>query len=436
MVTGLGVASCLGCEVPALWQAIQRGESGIRQIPRFRDAGFPVSIAGAVADEALGGLADDPEVAAHRALLLGLWATDRAWRDSGLERSRDADELDPRRVGICVGVGGFPALEEIVAAGAAGQQSFEPGSAHAASGGADEEEGGLAALWRRAHQRRPELFSQFRLADVTEGLGDRVGARGPRLGVQCACASSAVAVGEAAARIRDGDLDVVVSGGADSMLSIFPLLGFDALGALSRWPDAETASKPFDARRDGFVLSEGAGILILEEAAHASRRGARVLAEVVGSASANDAYRFTDVHPEALGATACMRGALEDAGLEPEAIDYLSAHGTSTVQNDELETAAIERVFGDHVRRLLVSSSKSQLGHLLCAAGGVELVLVVLALRDGVVPPTINLERPDPSCALDYVAQKALRRPLRRALSNSFGFGGQCGSVILERWPA
>jgi len=227
----------------------------------------------------------------------------------------------------------------------------------------------------------------------------------------------------------------MVTGGADSMLTVLCVAGFTLVGALSPGrDDPARASRPFDLKRDGFVLGEGAGIVILEELDHARRRGAPIYAEVIGYGSSSDGYRFTDVHPDGRGAVAAMRGALASAGLHPEEVGYINAHGTATLQNDGVETRAIKQTFGPHAYRLAVSSIKSQLGHLVCAAGGIEMVLTALTLRDQVLPPTINLEHADPECDLDYVPNELRQASVEVALSNSFGFGGQNGTLAVRRW--
>jgi 3-oxoacyl-[acyl-carrier-protein] synthase II len=256
------------------------------------------------------------------------------------------------------------------------------------------------------------------------------------MSVQSACTSATQAIGESFEMVRRGEADIAVTGGADSMLSVICIAGFTLLGALSARNDSpEKASRPFDLKRDGFVLGEGAGIVVLEEAEHARRRGARVYAEIAGYGSSMDGYRFTDMHPEGLGAAACMSAALADAGLGPEDVSYINAHGTSTPQNDRLETRAIKLAFGEHAHRLAVSSNKSQLGHLVCAAGGIELILTALTIHHGILPPTMNLENADPQCDLDYVPNTPRERRVDAALTNSFGFGGQNGTIAIRRWP-
>jgi 3-oxoacyl-[acyl-carrier-protein] synthase II len=258
-------------------------------------------------------------------------------------------------------------------------------------------------------------------------------AQGPNINTLTACAASTQAIGEATRLIRYGDADVMIAGGTHSMIHPLGVTGFSRLTALSTRNDScMTASRPFDRSRDGFVLGEGSGILILEEVEHARRRGARPLAEVVGFGSTADAFRITDIHEEGRGAIAAMRAALDSAGMTPAQIDYISAHGTGTEENDKIETLAIRRVFGEHAKTVPISSVKSMIGHLIAAAGAVELITCVLAIRDGVVPPTINYNVPDPNCDLDYVPNQARRLPVRAALSNSFGFGGQNDTLVVR----
>ena len=260
-------------------------------------------------------------------------------------------------------------------------------------------------------------------------------AQGPNLNCLTACAASSQAIGEATEIIRRGDADVMLSGGAHSMIHPFGLTGFNLLTSLStRNDDPQAASRPFDADRDGFVLGEGAGMVVLEELSRAKARGANILGEVLGYGSSADAYRITDIHPEGRGAVACIGGALEDAGLNTDGLDYINAHGTSTLVNDRTETAAIKQALGQYAAKTPVSSTKSMMGHLIAAAGSVEAILCLLAIRDGVVPPTINYATPDPECDLDYIPNAARDAKVDRTLSNSFGFGGQNVSLILGRF--
>ncbi len=254
---------------------------------------------------------------------------------------------------------------------------------------------------------------------------------GPNQACLTACAASSQAIGEALEIIRRGDADVMLAGGSHSMIHPLGITGFNLLTALSQRNDSpQTASRPFDLTRDGFVLGEGAGMVVLEELEHAKKRGANIYAELTGYGSTADAFRMTDRHPEGRGAIACMAEAIADAGLKPTDIGYINAHGTSTQVNDSTETAAIKAVFGEHAYKVPISSSKSMLGHLIAAAGVVELVICVMAIRKGVVPPTINYETPDPDCDLDYVPNQAREERFRHVLSNSFGFGGQNISLI------
>jgi 3-oxoacyl-[acyl-carrier-protein] synthase II len=260
-------------------------------------------------------------------------------------------------------------------------------------------------------------------------------AQGPNLNCLTACAASSQAIGEATELVRRGDADVMLSGGTHSMIHPFGVTGFNLLTALStRNDEPARASRPFDNERDGFVLGEGAAMVVLEELEHAKRRGAKIHGELLGYGSTADAYRITDTHPEGRGAAACITMALKDAGLGTHDIHYINAHGTSTDVNDKVETLAIKKVFGEHAYKIPVSSTKSMMGHLIAAAGATELIVCLLAIRDGMLPPTINYENPDPNCDLDYVPNKSRPGKCDRALSNSFGFGGQNISLIVGRY--
>jgi len=263
------------------------------------------------------------------------------------------------------------------------------------------------------------------------------GARGPAFNCLTACAASTQAIGEATEILRRGDADIMIGGGAHSMIHPFGVTGFNRLTALSTYNEQPTkASRPFDANRGGFVLGEGAGMVILETLEHAQKRGATILAEVVGYGSTADAYRITDQHPQGEGAIAAMQAALADARLTPADIDYINAHGTGTKENDGNETNAIRQVFKDRAKQTPVSSIKSMMGHLIAAAGAVEMICCVLAIRDQILPPTINLERPDPECDLDYIPNKSRPAKVNTVLSNSFGFGGQNDTIIVRRFCA
>lgn len=424
VITGLGSVSSLGRDVPTLWKSILEGRSGVSWIEQYPSEHFPVRVGSEVDLDALGeaGLANEP---LSRAARFGLAAFDQAWQQAGFVRTPP----DPWRTGVCVGASTFPVFEthEIAHPARLFGKGGTPGG-----NGLDAEH--YLALCRA----RPELLRQRNIAWLSTILAQRQNLRGPSLTVQTACASATQALGEAFRRIRDGQTDVMISGGTDSMIGILCLVGFTLLGTLASAPngDPSKASRPFDARRTGFVIGEGAGLLVLEERQHALDRGAEILGELIGYGTSSDGYRFTDVHPEGAGAIACMRSALDDARLALEEVDYINAHGTATELNDPVETRAIRSVFGLHADRLAVSSSKSQLGHLICAAGGIEAILTVLALREGWLPPTINLDHPDPACDLDYVPHEARQRSIGVALSNSFGFGGHNGTLVMRRSEA
>ncbi|MBX3439790.1 MAG: beta-ketoacyl-[acyl-carrier-protein] synthase family protein, partial [Planctomycetaceae bacterium] len=266
-------------------------------------------------------------------------------------------------------------------------------------------------------------------------LASLFNAQGPNLNCLTACAASSQAIGEATEIIRQGDADVMLSGGAHSMIHPFGVTGFNLLTALStRNESPETSSRPFDLNRDGFVLGEGAGMLVLEELEHAKARGARIYGEIVGYGSTADAYRITDIHPEGLGAVRCILGALKDAGINTDQVDYINAHGTSTLVNDKVETMAIKKSLGEFARKTPVSSTKSMMGHLIAAAGSVEAIACLLAMRDNVIPGTMNYETPDPDCDLDYVPNSARDCRVSHTLSNSFGFGGQNVTLIFSNF--
>jgi 3-oxoacyl-[acyl-carrier-protein] synthase II len=303
--------------------------------------------------------------------------------------------------------------------------------------------GGMLTMeeqFRTNFEKGPQRVSPFFIPMIIANMGAGqvsiyTGARGPNFSTVTACASSAHAIGEAFRTIQYGDADVMIAGGSEATITPISYAGFTSAGTLSKRNDEpERASRPFDAGREGFVMGEGAGIVVLEELEHARARGARIYAELVGYGLSCDAHHITAPHPEGLGGYEAMRNTLRDAGLKPEEIDYINAHGTSTIPNDKIETMAIKRLFGDHAYKLAVSSTKSMLGHLLGAAGGVEAIITALTLKNGIIPPTINYETPDPDCDLDYVPNKARRQECRFALSNSFGFGGHNACLALARF--
>jgi 3-oxoacyl-[acyl-carrier-protein] synthase II len=418
VITGMGALTSVGVDVRQTWDAIVAGRSRVRQIRQFNSNDFPVRIGSEVDldDLPLDDVDEHLRPFVTRSVRLGSWALREAWQDAGLIRG----DHDPWRTGLIVGASSFPMIEE---------------DEHQAWPAEVLEDDRYADQYLRICEQRPQLLDQRQIGMVSALLAARYDISGPCMTVQSACASATQAIGEAFRMVRDGQADVMVAGGADSMLSAVCVTGFTLLGAASAYQgDPTRASRPFDRDRDGLVLGEGAGIVILEELSHALRRGGRVHAELVGYGSSCDGYRFTDSHPDGVGPIRCMRAALADAEVTPEHVDYINAHGTSTPQNDRVETHAIKQVFGEHAYRIPISSTKSQLGHLLCAAGGIELVLTVMALRKGMIPPTINVDTPDPDCDLDVVPHRPRAAQLEIALSNSFGFGGQNGALVVRRW--
>ena len=415
VVTGLGLATSLGVEVEPVWDAILDGRCGIGHLQQYDSRAFPVNIASEIDVNLIAATDGDRDLLrANRALAFARWAATKAWSDAAMD-----GDADRGRIGVCVGAGGFPAIETQIRGRALDVMPAARWS--------------VDSLYELLREHR-ELTTQYRLSSISADLSNRFALHGPSLTIQGACTSGTQAVGEAFHMIRSGLADAMLAGAADSMVSAFCLAGFWLLGALSTHADPSTSSRPFDRTRNGFVLGEGAGMVVLESLPHALRRGARIYAEVIGYGSSSDGYRFTDVHPEGRGAAAAMRNCLADAGLTPEDVDAINAHGTSTPQNDRIETIAIKSAFGAHAGGLAISSTKSHLGHLICAAGAVETVLTCLTVRDDVVPATLNLRRPDPECDLDFVPLEARRLRVRTALSNSFGFGGQNGSIAIRKW--
>jgi 3-oxoacyl-[acyl-carrier-protein] synthase II len=418
-VTGLGVVTPLGRDLAAFWRNLLAGVSGVRTIKIFEPSEFPCRIAAEVPDVVFD--CSRPFVPFRHFKLMSrttkfaVAASDDAMRDAGLSPG----SVSPQRIGVVVGTGiseeDFPRQCEIAIRSAKDGGRLD-----------------LARFARETMSRQDPLAYLRNLPNTTAShVAIRHDARGPNSSVNTACAAGAQALGDAARVIERGDADVMIAGGADSRIHPNGILRFSLLGALSARNDApEEASRPFDRDRDGFVMGEGAGMLVLEEYEHARRRGAPIHAELAGFASTADAWGILAAPDDARGAIACMRAALADASLPPEEIDYINAHGTSTPTNDRIETLAIKEVFGPAARRIPVSSIKSMLGHLICAAGAVEFVACVLALRDGMVPPTINLRTRDPECDLDYVPDGGRRAPLCNVLSNSFGFGGQNAALI------
>jgi 3-oxoacyl-[acyl-carrier-protein] synthase II len=415
----VGAVTPLGNDWPSTWAEIVRGSSGVGPITLFDASAFPSSIAAEVRDFDPAPYLLHPKHLkfVNRFTTFGLAAAREAVEDAKL----DPASLDQARFGVVIGAGqekyNLADLAEFV-------QLF--GEAHGVNYRA------LGELGWKVSNPNNFLKSQLNLTACL--LSIAYGAYGMNLTVHSACASSQ-AIGDAFNIIRRGDLDVAISGGVDSMIDEVSLTGFCLLQTLSTRNDEPTrASRPFDLHRDGFVLGEGAGIVILESLEHALARGAPIRAEILGYGSSCNAYRITDIPPDGSGAVESMRLALEDAGMEPEEVDYINAHGTSTQMNDASETRAVRTVFGAHADRLPVSSTKSQIGHLISAAGAVELLACISGIEEGILPPTINYETPDPECDLDYVPNEARRAPISTALSNSFGFGGSNCSILVGRY--
>lgn len=405
MVTGVGLVTPLGVGIDNVWQKILNGESGIAPITRFdttkHDTKFAGEVKGFKPDEYM-----SPKEVKRIDLFIqyALAATKIAVEDAALDMSQENAE----RVGVVVGtgLGGLPTLEKY-----------------------------HSVLLERGPGRISPFFIPMLIANEAPGhVAIQHGMKGPNLCIVTACATGTHSIGDATRIIQYGDADVMVAGGTEANLTPLTVGGFNAMKALSTRNDApQQASRPFEKDRDGFVVSEGAGIVILEEIEHALKRGAKIYGEVAGYGYNGDAYHITAPAPDGEGFIRCMRMALKDAGLAPDSVDYINAHGTSTDLNDQTETLAIKEVFKEKAYKIPVSSTKSMVGHLLGAAGAVEAVFSLLAMRDNICPPTINYETPDPACDLDYVPNKARKHDINIALSNSFGFGGTNGTLIFRR---
>ncbi len=420
VVTGVGCVTPMGSDVENVWQRLLRGESGVGNTTLFDATNFPTRISAEVRDWDLSDAGEDPKKWVHqgRHTRFAVGAAKKAMRDAGVEEGR----IDPTRFGVYLGSG-------------EGQQDFFRFTGMIVK--AMTENGLDMARFTKAGLEILDPITELEQEpNMPVGhLAALFNAQGPNANCLTACAASSQAVGEATEMIRRGDVDLMLSGGTHSMIHPFGVTGFNLLTALSTSNDEPTkASRPFDRNRDGFVLGEGASMLVLEELEHAQARGARIYAEIAGYGSTADAFRITDTHPEGRGAVSCLKMALADAKLNPTDIQYINAHGTSTSVNDKVETLAIKKVFGDYAYKLPVSSTKSMMGHLIAAAGATELIVCLLAIRDNVLPPTINYETPDPDCDLDYIANQARQAKCDVAASNSFGFGGQNVTLIASRF--
>jgi 3-oxoacyl-[acyl-carrier-protein] synthase II len=406
VVTGIGVISPVGNEMESFWHGLCSGKSGIGPVTQFDTSAFPTKIAGEVKGIDFTQYVEPKEARrTDRVILLALVAAKMAMKQAGLDMTKE----DPFRCGTIIGagIGGIVTLENE-----------------------------CKKLFERGPSRVSPFLIPMLIPDMPAGrVSMEFGLKGPNFAVVSACASAGHSIGEAFVNIKAGNADVMVTGGSEAAIGQVAFAGFCNMGALSKRNDTpEKASSPFDRKRDGFVMGEGAAIVVLESLEHALARNATIYGEMLGYGATGDAYHISAPDPLGLGAEASMRIALKSAGLAPSAIDYINAHGTSTDLNDKIETAAIKKVFGEAARKVAISSTKSMTGHLLGAAGAVELVASLLAIRDGIIPPTINYEDPDPECDLNYTPNTAVKRNIRYAMSNSFGFGGHNACLVLGKY--
>lgn len=426
VLTGMGAVTPLGHDVETVWANLLAGKCGIGPTAHFDATTFPTTFSAQVKNYDFRTFVEHPEYHERPGLntQFALGAARQAWRMAKLDAPGLAASLDRDRVGIYLGSGeGTLDFDNYVATNLAGWD--------AAGRKLDAVKWAAAARDAFDPIRELEQEANMTLAHVAMELG----VSGPSYNCLTACAASTQAIGEAMEILRRGDADVMISGGAHSMIHPLGVTGFNRLTALSnRNDDITTASRPFNATRDGFVLGEGSGMVVLETLEHARARNAPIFGEMIGYGSSADAFRITDIHEEGRGAIAAMRLALAEAGVTPADIDYISAHGTGTAENDKIETLAVKAVFGDRAKSTPMSSIKSMLGHLIAAAGAVELIACALAIRDGKLPPTINLHEPDPKLDLDYVPNTARDAQVEVCLSNSFGFGGQNDTIIIRRF--
>lgn len=405
VVTGVGAVTPVGNDIETTWKNIVTGVSGVGQLTRLDPEDYPVKVVAEIKDFDVEQFIDKKDARkmdrfTHYAVAASLMAV----KDSGLEINDD----NSHRVGVWIG------------SGIGGMETFE---------------NQFETFLNKGYRRVSPFFVPMMIPDMATGqVSITLGARGFNSCTVTACATGTNSIGDAFKVIQRGDADAMVTGGAEAPISRMAMAGFCANKALSTNPDPQKASRPFDLNRDGFVMGEGAGIIVLEELEHALARGAKIYAEIVGYGATGDAYHITAPAPEGEGGARAMKMALDDAGFSPEDIDYINAHGTSTDYNDKFETMAIKSVFGDHAYKLAVSSTKSMTGHLLGAAGGVEAIFTVLAMQDSVLPPTINYETPDPACDLDYVPNEARKKDIKAAISNSLGFGGHNATIAFKKY--
>ena len=406
VITGLGLVTPIGIGVDASWKAALEGRSGVVPITHFDASAFPVRIAGEVKDFDPGQYIEAKEIKKmDRFIHLAMAAATMAVEDSGLK----INEANAERVGVVIGagMGGLPAIEHY-----------------------------HKVLLEKGHRKVTPFFIPMLIINLASGnVSIKYGAKGPNSAAVTACATGSHSIGDAFRIIQRDEADAMITGGTESVITSLGIAGFAAMKALStRNDEPEKASRPFDAARDGFVMGEGSGVVVIESLDNALKRGAKIYAEIVGYGMSCDAYHITTPAPGGEGAARCMKAGLKDAGIAPEEINYINAHGTSTKYGDELETAAVKTVFGEHARNLCMSSTKSMTGHLLGAAGGVEAIFSVLSIYNNIAPPTINLENPDPECDLDYVPNRPKQVDVGCAMSNSFGFGGTNACLIFKKY--
>lgn len=406
VVTGVGLVTPLGIGVQQTWDGLCAGRSGVGLISRFDTSDYSVKIAAEVKDFDVEAFLDT-KVAKHLELFVqyAVVAAIMAREDAGLEITA----ANAPRIGVFTGngIGGLPTIEKY-----------------------------HQVVLERGPKRITPFFIPMVISNMSAGqVSIAMGAQGPNLSVTTACAAGTHAVGEAFRSVSRGDCDVAITGGSESTVCSLAVAGFNAMKALSRRnDDPQAASRPFDRDRDGFIIAEGGGMMVIEELEHARKRGAKIYAEIAGYGLSGDAYHMAAPPDDGNGAVRCMKMALADGGLNPEDIDYINAHGTSTPLNDVVETGAIKQVFGDYAAKLAISSTKSMTGHMLGGAGGVESVFTALTLKHGIIPPTINLENPSPECDLDYVPNVAREMNVRAAVSNSFGFGGTNAVLVMKKF--
>ncbi|MEW6675240.1 MAG: beta-ketoacyl-ACP synthase II [Nitrospirota bacterium] len=406
VVTGVGLITPLGIGVEDSWNSLIKGRSGIRRITHFDSSSFPTQIAGEVEGFNPEDYIEPKEVKKmDRFIHFAIATATMAIGDSGLKIT----ESNAERIGVIVGsgIGGLNAIEHY-----------------------------HSVLLERGPRRISPFFIPMLIINLASGqISIKTGAKGPNSAVATACATGSHSIGDAYKIIQRGDADAMIAGGAEAVITPLGIGGFNAMKALStRNGEPEKASRPFDMDRDGFVMGEGAGIIILESLENALNRGAKIYAEIVGYGMTADAYHITSPSPGGEGAARCMAMALRDGGINPSEVDYINAHGTSTKYGDELESNAIKTVFGEHAYNVAISSTKSMTGHLLGAAGGVEAIISVLSIYNDIVPPTINLDNPDPECDLDYVPYESRKMAVNYALSNSFGFGGTNACLLFKKF--